>query len=220
MKNGINRMKKENYINKSNIKKWKGLIKQYESTKRKNIYKIENTALLVLDMQDYFIKEESHAFIPDGQTIIKNIKSTISMFRKYNSPIIFTKHALNNNNNDDIQHKWWKEPLVENNPATKIIDDFVIQDDIIITKEKYSAFRNTNLLQILNQKKISSLAITGVMTHLCCETTARDGFMENFWIYFLMDSVATYNIQLHEASLVTLSHGFATVLPTSDFISR
>lgn len=213
-------MKKEHYINQSNIKKWKGSIGNYKSRKRITNYSIKNTALLVLDMQEFFLKKEQHAFIPDGLTIINNIKSVITLFRKYNSPIIFTKHALRSNNISDIQHKWWKKPLVEDNPAIKIVDDFVIQDDIVITKEKYSAFKNTNLLQILKQKKISSLVITGVMTHLCCETTARDGFMEDFWINFLMDGVATYNEQLHEAALITLSHGFASIISTHDYISE
>jgi bifunctional isochorismate lyase / aryl carrier protein len=47
------------------------------------------------------------------------------------------------------------------------------------------------------------------MTHLCCETTARSAFMRGFEVFFTMDGTATYNEQLHRASLLTLSHGFA-----------
>ena len=51
--------------------------------------------------------------------------------------------------------------------------------------------------------------ISGVMTHLCCETTARAAFMRGFEVFFTVDGTATYNEALHRSSLLTLSHGFA-----------
>ena len=46
------------------------------------------------------------------------------------------------------------------------------------------------------------------MTHLCCETTARSAFVRGFDVFFLVDGTATYNIEFHMSSLLTLTHGF------------
>ena len=60
--------------------------------------------------------------------------------------------------------------------------------------------------------------ICGVMTHLCCETTARDAFMRGFDVYFVMDATATCNEELHLSSLLTLSHGFAVMVETEEVL--
>ncbi|MCK5301472.1 MAG: isochorismatase family protein, partial [Thermoplasmatales archaeon] len=63
----------------------------------KNItFNHNNSALIVIDMQEYFINENSHAFIPSAQFIIPNINTLIKRYRKLGLPIIFTFHAYKN----------------------------------------------------------------------------------------------------------------------------
>jgi isochorismate hydrolase len=50
------------------------------------------------------------------------------------------------------------------------------------------------------------------MTNLCCETTARDAFVNDFRVFFLSDGTATVGQEMHEASLRNLEYGFATLL--------
>ena len=50
------------------------------------------------------------------------------------------------------------------------------------------------------------------MTNLCCETTARDAFVQDFKVFFLTDGTATASAEMHRASLTNLAYGFATLL--------
>ena len=71
-----------------------------------------------------------------------------------------------------------------------------------------------------SEEKIEQILITGVLTHLCCETTARDAFMRNFEVFFLVDATASYNEDLHLGSLRAISHGFGICLSTEEIINE
>ena len=103
--------------------------------------------------------------------------------------------------------RWWHGTM--NISDTEIIKEISTDGGIIITKHHYDAFYKTELEELLKEKKIEKLIITGVMTHLCCETTARSAFMRGFEVYFTIDGTATYNEDFHKASLLNLAHGFA-----------
>ena len=66
---------------------------------------------------------------------------------------------------------------------------------------------------------MSQVVITGVMTHLCCETTARSAFMRGFLPFFLVDGTATYNRHFHIATLTNLAHGFAHLARVQDILA-
>jgi isochorismate hydrolase len=57
------------------------------------------------------------------------------------------------------------------------------------------------------------------MAHLCCETTARSAFTRGFEVFFLVDGTASYNRDFHQASLLNLAHGFATLLLTGEALA-
>ena len=58
--------------------------------------------------------------------------------------------------------------------------------------------------------------IAGVLTHLCCETTARSAFVRGFKVFFTVDGTATYYEDFHRATLLNLSHGFAVPVLVDD----
>ncbi|MGB9641195.1 MAG: isochorismatase family protein, partial [Anaerolineales bacterium] len=51
---------------------------------------------------------------------------------------------------------------------------------------------------------------------LCCETTARSAFIRGFEPFFLVDGTATYNSYFHQATLLNLNHGFASLTLCAD----
>jgi ureidoacrylate peracid hydrolase len=75
--------------------------------------------------------------------------------------------------------------------------------EIIITKHRYSGFINTNLDLILRSTGISSLIMTGVASNNCVDCTARDGFMNDYYIVFVDDCTAATNAAIHAATLAT-----------------
>jgi nicotinamidase-related amidase len=171
-------------------------------------FRPESAALLVLDMQEYFLDEQSHAFIPSAPAILPKIVDIVEAFKQAGRPVIFTRHG-NNLDNAGMMAKWWRDLIDPHGAHSQITSSFDLSKAMIFDKTQYDAFHNTSLDNCLRDLGCEQVAITGVMTHLCCETTARSAFMRGFEVYFPVDCTATYNKALHQASLLTLSHGFA-----------
>ena len=184
-------------------------------------FNLKNSALIVVDMQSFFLNKKSHAFIPSAPYIIPNINSIISAFRKQNLPIIFTYHALEEKEDPGIMEKWWGDMLRVNDPLA-FIDPAIDrkEDDIVLRKNRYSAFIGTNLDKILKEKNVDTVVIIGVVTHLCCESTARDAFMKDYTVYFVVDATATDTEDLHLSSLKTLSDGFILPVKTQKIVEE
>ena len=168
----------------------------------------EQSALLILDMQRYFLDERSHAHIPSALPIIPKIKMLADAFYKMNLPVILTRH-INTKEDAQLLAQWWKDLITEKDEMSEIIPALNLPYSTIIKKTQYDGFYQTPLENILREKDISQLVITGVMSHLCCETTARSAFVRGFSVFFAIDGTATYNQSFHRATLLNLSHGFA-----------
>lgn len=205
-------MQKERYYTQENIqKKSHEMLASVEKFRfrRTNIeFCPQKAALLVLDMQEYFLQEDSHAFVPSAPAIIPGINKLITVFEAVERPVITTRH-INTKEDAGMMSKWWRDLIVSQSAYSHNIASKKTQNSIEITKTQYDAFYQTELEGTLHNFDISQVIICGVMTHLCCETTARSAFMRGFEVFFTVDGTATYNEELHRASLLTLSHGFA-----------
>ncbi len=180
--------------------------------KYRNGHKIDfnpvHSALLILDMQRFFLDKDSHAYVPDASVIIPKIKSLMNAFLERNLTVILTRH-INTKKDANLMAKWWEDLITEKNPLSEIIPALNHPAAVVIKKTQYDAFYRTPLEDLLKQKDITQIVIVGVMTHLCCETTARSAFIRGFEVFFTMDGTATYTEDYHQATLLNLSHGFA-----------
>ncbi len=215
-------MLKEKYFTKNNIDEVsQNFIKEIKFLRKKHKIKIKKKkiALLILDMQEYFINKNSHAYIPSAPVIVPRIKEIYNIFLKLKLPVILTRH-VNTEKNAGMMKKWWKDLIREENPLSEIIPELLNKKAIIIKKTQYDAFYKTELERILKRRKIEQVVITGVMTHLCCETTARSAFVRGFEIFFAVDGTATYNKSFHKSTLLNLSHGFAEPVLIKEIIEN
>jgi bifunctional isochorismate lyase/aryl carrier protein len=196
------------------------MLQQVEAYKRRHIppFTPQASALLILDMQDYFLEPGSHAFVPSGSAIIPNINALIAAFSGHNLPILFTQQ-LNTPENAGVLKTWWHDMITAENPLSSITNLFDLSKGTVINKTQYDAFYNTELEGILRSSNVQQVVICGVMTHLCCETTARSAFVHGFEVFFTIDGTASYNQEFHQATLLNLSHGFATPILTSEILT-
>lgn len=176
------------------------------------------SALLVLDMQKYFLSDSSHAYVPSAQVIVPAIKKLIEAYSTKGLPVIFTQH-LNSPQNARLMAKWWRDLIREEDPLSDIIDELDLSSGMILKKSQYDAFYETPLADILREKEVTQVVICGVMTHLCCEATARSAFVRGFAVFFPIDGTATYNEEFHRATLLNLSHGFVTPVLVKEILS-
>lgn len=178
----------------------------------------QSSALLVLDMQAYFLQDSSHAFIPSAIAILPGIQALVETYAARRLPVIFTRH-LNTATNAGKMAGWWQDLITEENPDSAITPFFDLSQGEVITKSQYDAFYGTTLEETLRHRRVEQVVICGVMTHLCCETTARSAFMRGFDVFFTIDGTATYNEAYHRAALLNLSHGFAVPVMVNEMLS-
>jgi len=216
-------MKKDQYFTEQTIAQKSRnileIVSNYHRRHSKQKLIPNRAALLVLDMQVYFLDPDSHAYVPSARSILPGIQSLISGFSSIGQPVIFTRH-MNTELNSGMMSNWWKDLIVPYTARSQIVDVFDTKNHITIEKKQYDAFFETSLDTTLQDCGVEQVVVTGVMTHLCCETTARSAFMRGYEVFFPVDGTATYTEAHHHASILNLAHGFALPLLVADVNSR
>ena len=179
---------------------------------RKAMVDPEHAALLVIDMQNFF----SRIVRP----ILKNLLRVIETCRQKDVPVVFTQHGHTEPQMDGgVLGQWWGEVILHGTTDWKFLPEIQIESkDKILPKKRYSAFYGTDLESFLRSKGVRDLVISGVMTNLCCETTARDAFMRDYRVFFLIDGTATGKDEHHLATLKNLGFGFAYLMTCDELI--
>ncbi|KNA19489.1 hypothetical protein SOVF_061220 [Spinacia oleracea] len=183
--------------------------KKYEA--RKRLPDPKTSALIVIDMQNYF-SSMAKAILPATTT-------TIKLCKRAGIPVILTRHRHKPGDVGGVLGEWWGGDLVfGGTPESEIIAEVVAaaeegkkdEDEVVVVeKETYSAFRNTGLEERLRKMGVKEVIVSGVMTNLCCETTAREAFVRGFRVFFWTDATAKSSAELHEATLMNMAYGFA-----------
>ena len=193
---------------------------------RKRVHK-SRACLLVIDMQNEFLEEQRAGFFHYATEIVPNVKRVLAASRKARIPVIFTGHVHEDPATDGgLTAEWWPEiklgrSLIKGTRGVEIIDELRPgKTEKIIWKHRYSAFYNTDLELVLRGMGATDLMITGVMTNVCCESTARDAFIRDFNVFFAADATAATEPEFHVASLKNLAYAFAHVLTTRDLLKQ
>src|SRR5690606_5669825 len=88
--------------------------------------------------------------------------------------------------------------------------------DIVVTKPRYGAFHGTALELILRGRGVRTVVLTGVSTHVCVETTAREAFVRDYYTVVVSDGTAAYSQEEHEAALKIIDRFFGEVVSIAD----
>jgi nicotinamidase-related amidase len=166
-----------------------------------------NSALIVVDMQYFFLDPSSPSFTCGGLPILPKIKKIIHAFRKEGRPVIFTRHVHHPDGLDaGIMGWWWEGMCKEGSPESEIHQDISPKpNEKVVFKHRYSAFYNTDLETILRCLKVEDIVIAGIMTNMCCESTARDAYYRDFRVFFLADGTGSITEEMHLSSLLNLA---------------
>lgn len=168
-----------------------------------------NTAILLIDVQEYFRGILS--------PILKNVQQIIEVAHEKQIPLFFTRHRHKKGDKTGMLGEWWADLIWDETTESQLLHELIPgPNDIIIEKDRYNGFHNTDLDRQLRDRKITDLVIGGVMTNLCCETTARDAFVRDFRVFFLADGTSTVTEEFHKATLRNLGYGFATLMTCQD----
>ena len=190
--------------------------------------KPENCALLVIDMQDEFVKPHwSPDWVPAATKQVLRIKKLIEHCRTKEIPVIYTVYSKTHNYVDrpktgkfmpgryaelDIDFsQFYQDGRVWHELELR-------EDEIIIRKSSYGAFYDTPLETILKNLQKDTVIITGTLTNYCCSTSARQAYERSFKVVFGSDVTAADDPELQEFELKVMRKGFAKVLTADEII--
>jgi len=195
----------------SKAQEWLARIRAFNRHEMK--LNVPASALLVIDMQEFFLDASSPTFTCGGAAILPAVKRLVAAFRLANRPVIFTRHVHHPNDLDSgIMGWWWEGKCLEGSPESEIHPGLApLAGEKVVFKHRYSSFYNTDLETVLRCLKVEDLVVSGIMTNMCCESTARDAYYRDYRIFFLADGTGSINEEMHLASLLNLAFGFAYV---------
>jgi nicotinamidase-related amidase len=192
------------------------------------------TALLVIDMQNFFYEMCTPDTIP-------NITKLVSHFRDLSLPVIFTQHGHTKEEltpphygGNQLVRKWGPEGSIRRGSKeagfipeiAKLVGtaqeptSAATSSSIVVAKNTYDAFINTNLASVLEERQVQRVVISGVMTDCCCDTTGRSAFNRGYETWMVRDACASANKTQHEAGLRGFGFAFGEVLLTRDVLKR
>lgn len=200
----------------------------YQSGKARFSIETADCALLVIDMQDEFVKPNWSPFwVPEATRQVLRIKRLIDHCRTKDVPVIFTAFARTHNYADRPR----SGPLMPNRyPDLEEASSFFrewhiwaeiapLDREIVILKPSYGAFYDTPLETVLKILQKSTVIICGTLTNYCCGTTARQAFERGFQVLFGTDITVTDDPDMQEPELRVIRKGFGPVMTCDEIIS-
>jgi ureidoacrylate peracid hydrolase len=203
---------------------------------RLNAYNALNgrkTALVVVDMQNYFVADGMPGCAPEARTIVPNINRLAQATRMAGGTVIWIQtEALIGDPEDWANRKeatsaarWAKRQslLARSGDGFAIYPACeVLPEDKIAIKYRYSAFipYPSELDGQLRKDGIDTLLVTGVATSTCCESTARDAAMWGYRTIMVSDGNADHTDALHNHTLGKFLVTFGDVQTTDELVVK
>jgi nicotinamidase-related amidase len=173
-------------------------------------------ALIVVDVQKAFDDPDflGRRNNPDCE---QNIAALIAAWRERGDAVVFVRHDSTEDGS----------PLAPGSPGNEFKDVVSGEPDLTVVKSVHSAFHgDPDLTGWLRWQGIREIAVCGIQTNFCCETTARVGSDLGFGVDFVLDATHTFDLagmtadELARVTAANLEAEFGTVVSTAELIAR
>jgi len=197
--------------------------------RQKNI-ELENTALLIIDVQkmeynEDFIKKNPHEkylFDRIKNKVIPNGKKLIDSCRNKGIEVIYTVvESLTLDGRDrSIDYKISGIFAAKGSSEAEVVDELKpLENEIVIPKTSSSLFNSTNFEYVLRNLSVQYLIVMGIVTDQCVETAVRDGCDKGFLVTLIEDACATHSQQRHDESLIGVK-GYCRIRSTNEILEE
>lgn len=194
----------------------------------------KKTALVLVDLQNDFCHPEGIASkrgknVDAFQDAFKNMSKLLGVARKRNIPII---HAISEHSawsgSPSEKERFGRQRQRDNlsycEPESWGADIYYLfkpdPNEKIVVKHRYSAFLHTDLELILRASGIEHIVVIGLYTNVCIDSTARDGYMRDFYVTVPTDCVTSDVYKKHEYALHLLEDTFADIVHSNEVIEQ
>lgn len=174
------------------------------------------TALIVVDMQNDFVKEGGSLLVPDAEGTIPAIRKLLNMVRKNSMKVVFTQDT---HTDGDPEWDIWPEHVREGSWGWQIVDELQPRDDeLVIRKVRYDAFYGTHLDHFLRLWGVDTLLICGTVANICVHYTAASAALRWYDIVISKDATSALDPFDLESSLRQTAFLFNGKITDSDSI--
>jgi ureidoacrylate peracid hydrolase len=190
-----------------------------------------HAALIVVDIQNDFCHPDCEMArlgrnMSGIEAAVGRILALIDAARAAGTQIIFFQTHHTEITESDVWREQWERSRPGGGPicrpgtwGAEFYKVAPLPDEPIINKHRYTGFLDTDLDLILRSRGIKTLIMTGVGTGGCVESTARDGFMKDYYVVFTSDATATYDMEEHKARVKTIGKLFGQVCTADDVMN-
>jgi ureidoacrylate peracid hydrolase len=193
-----------------------------------------HTALIVVDLQNAFMDDEvGHAVCPMAREIVPNVNRLAGVVRAAGGGVFWIKNTFDercaidwSNAHAMLTPESRARRIAAMSEGTKGQELWpeldVRPEDEIVRKYRFSAFLpgTSELPYRLRARGFDTVLITGTVTNVCCESSARDAMMTNFKTIMVSDANAAMTMEEHQASLIAFYAIFGDVMDTEFLIQR
>jgi nicotinamidase-related amidase len=174
------------------------------------------TALIVVDMQNDFVKEGGSLLVPDAEATIPKIKVLLDLARESGMKVVFTQDT---HNEGDPEWEIWPEHVREGSWGWEIVDELEPREnELVIRKVRYDAFYGTHLDHFLRLWGVDTLVICGTVANICVHYTAASAALRWYNVVIPRDATSALDPFDLEASLRQTSFLFAGRIASSEAI--
>ncbi|KAI4331440.1 hypothetical protein MLD38_029627 [Melastoma candidum] len=167
-----------------------------------------HTALLVIDMQNDFIKEEGLMRVDGGKAIVPNVVESVEVARSRGILVVWVvrEHDPLGRDAELFRRHLYSPgkvgPTSKGSAGADLVDGlFIKEGEYKLVKTRFSAFFNTHLHSFLQGVGIKSLVVVGVQTPNCIRQTVFDAVALDYAVTVLVDATAAATPEIHLANI-------------------
>ena len=190
------------------------------------------TALVVIDMQNYFVKEGHQGEVPLAREIVPAINRLAAELRRRGGQVVWVRNSTTDTRESWSNYHGYLQKPERTERRLQAMDvsgdgfhywhlNDIRPEDAQITKKRYSAFiqGSSDIERHVRDRGIDTLLITGTATNVCCESSARDAMMLNFKVVMVADGLATHTDAEHNATLSAFYGQFGDVQTVDECVA-
>ena len=171
------------------------------------------TALVVVDMQNDFVREGGGLLVPDAEATIPAISALLELARAHGMRVVYSQDT---HREGDPEWQIWPEHAREGSWGWEIVDELApARDDVVLRKLRYDAFYGTPLDHLLRLWHVDALVICGTVADICVHYTAASAALRWYDVVIPRDAVSALDPFDLESSLRQTAFVFAGRITTA-----
>ncbi len=174
----------------------------------------KRTALVVIDMQNDFVKEGGSLLVPDAEGTIPRIQRLLELARGSGMQVVYSQDT-----HDEGDPEWeiWPEHARRGSWGWRIVDEIAPRDEeLVIQKVRYDAFYGTHLDHFLRLWGVDTLLICGTVANICVHYTAASAALRWYDVVIPRDATSALEPFDLEGSLRQTAFLFAGKITTTE----